>query len=73
MADETQKCDGTNHRIALDVVTFIEMPDEHFRTYITGNVDTVKQAALEFKRQASPSASLYFDYCCKECEEAVNE
>jgi NAD(P)H-flavin reductase len=72
MDDTKPKCDGVNHNVTLDVVTFVEIPDEHFRTYIAGDIGMVKSTAAELKAKASPKASLYFDYCCDACKEAVN-
>lgn len=72
MHDDRPKCDGTNHNVILDVVTFVELPDEHFRTYLAGDIGTVKSAADSIKSKASPQASLYFEYCCASCKEAID-
>lgn len=66
------KCDGKNHRVMVDVVTFIEMPDERFMYDIYGDKDKIKQDVAAFKAKVNPNASVYYDYCCEECKEATS-
>lgn len=74
MADEQKlQCNGTEHRVRIDVVTFIEMPDERFLVDLYGNKDKVKQDIQAFKAKVNPNASVYYDYCCEDCKEVVNE
>jgi hypothetical protein len=63
------KCDGINHRAEVDVVTFIEQPDQIFRTLIMGDVETIKSKVLEMERDKAPNTSVYIDYCCEACKE----
>jgi hypothetical protein len=65
-------CSSDKHRAMVEVVTFTEIPDGHFATYIDGTADTVVQRVKEIKASASPNASLYVSWCCKKCEEAAN-
>jgi hypothetical protein len=67
------KCDGVNHRAEVDVVTFIEQPDQIFRTLIMGDVETIRSKVQEMERDKSPNASVYIDYCCDACKEMANE
>ena len=65
-------CTGEEHRAMIEVVTFTEVPDSHFSTYINGDIDKVVSEVKKLKESASPGASLYVSWCCKKCEEAIN-
>jgi hypothetical protein len=65
-------CSGDDHRAMIEVVTFTEVPDSHFSTYVNGNIDKVVGEVKKLKESASPSTSLYVSWCCKQCEEAAN-
>jgi hypothetical protein len=65
-------CSKDRHRAMVEVVTFLEVPDTHFATYVDGTADDVVKRVREMKESASPSASLYVSWCCKQCEEASN-
>ena len=65
-------CNKDKHRAMVEVVTFVEVPDAHFATYIDGTIEQVVSKVRDMKQSASPSASLYVSWCCKQCEEVAN-
>lgn len=73
MTDGTeQKCNGTEHRVRIDVVTFIEVPDDRFVLDLYGAEDKIKADIAKFKSDVNPRASVYYDYCCNACKEATS-
>ena len=65
-------CDGTNHRVVVDVVTFIQHVDEHFQYFVTGSKQDVVSKIAEINSTKAPSTDVWYDYCCDECKEVVN-
>jgi hypothetical protein len=65
-------CDGTNHKVEMDVVTFIEQPDQVFRSFITGSLAEIKAKVAEINAGKSPTASVFYEYCCDKCKEESN-
>ena len=65
-------CNGENHRVRIDVVTFIEVPDERFMLDVYGDSGKVSNDVAEFRSKVNPNASVYYEYCCDACKEAVN-
>lgn len=66
-------CSKDRHRAMVEVVTFLEVPDTHFATYVDGTADEVVKRVKEMKASASPSASLYVSWCCRKCEVDSND
>lgn len=72
MTTEQVWCDGTKHRVEMDVVTFIEQPDQVFRSFISGTIDEVKSKIAEINAGKNPNASVFYEYCCDKCKEEAN-
>jgi hypothetical protein len=72
MTDQERMCDGTNHRVVVDVVTFIQHVDEHFQYYVTGSKQDVATKIAEINSNKAPSADVWYDYCCDACKEVSN-
>lgn len=65
-------CNGVDHRVRIDVVTFIEVPDDRFVLDLYGKEDKIKHDIELFKAKVNPKASVYYDYCCDKCKEEAN-
>jgi len=65
-------CDGINHKVKIDFVTFIEHPDEVWRKVATGTLKDVNRIVQQYMDDKAPNADAFFDYCCDACKEAVN-
>ena len=72
MTDDRVWCEGTQHRVEVDVVTFIFQPDEVFRKFVVGTADEVKQQLREIRATKSPNADMFVAYCCDKCKEEEN-
>jgi len=68
----TKKCDGINHKVIVDVITFVQHIDEHFQNYVTGSLSDVRKELREIAETKSPSADIWYDYCCEDCKEETN-
>lgn len=71
-APDEAGCGNGKHRAMIEVVTFVEVPDAHFATYVDGTIEQVVSKVKDMKQSAAPSASLYVSWCCKQCEEGSN-
>lgn len=69
---DSPSCNGQEHRVRIDVVTFIEVPDERFMFDVYGDNGKISNEIAEFKAKVNPNASVYYEYCCDACKEAVN-
>ena len=70
--DQKVSCNGTEHRVRIDVVTFIEVPDDRFVLDLYGVEDKIKEDIAKFKSDVNPRASVYYDYCCNACKEVAD-
>jgi hypothetical protein len=70
---EKNICDGTNHHVKIDFVTFIEHPDEVWRKWATGTVDKIVQEIKNYRDSKAPNVDMFIDYCCEACKEANHE
>jgi len=68
----TKKCDGVNHKVIVDVVTFISHVDQHFQNYVTGSAADVRKQLKDIAGKKAPSAEIWYDYCCEDCKEATD-
>lgn len=68
----TKKCDGINHKVIVDVVTYISHVDEHFQNYISGSIGDVRKQLADIASKKSPSSEIWYDYCCEDCKEVAN-
>lgn len=67
-----KECDGINHNVKIDFVTFITRPDEVWRRVAVGNLDEVQTQVQQYKQDKSPDVDMFLEYCCDKCKEAVN-
>ena len=72
MTDDRVWCEGENHRVEVDVVTFIIQPDQVFRQFVVGTADEIKQRLKEMRDTKSPNADMFVEYCCDKCKEEDN-
>ena len=72
MVNERVWCDGVKHRVMVEVVTFIETPDQHFIHYVEGEAKQVASEVAKLELSKSPGASMYLEYCCDKCKEVTN-
>jgi hypothetical protein len=72
MGDDRIYCDGKQHRVEVDVVTFIEQPDQVFRTLVVGDEEHVRESVAKIKEDKAPSATIFYEYCCDACKEVVS-
>jgi hypothetical protein len=72
MGDDRIYCDGKQHRVEVDVVTFIEQPDQVFRTLVIGDEEHVRESVAKIKEDKAPSATIFYEYCCDACKEVVS-
>jgi len=72
MTNDRIFCDGKQHRVEVDVVTFIEQPDQVFRTLVVGDEQHVRESVDKIKQDKAPSATIFYEYCCDACKEVVN-
>jgi len=70
--EEKNSCDGINHHVKIDFVTFISHPDEIWRKWATGTVDKIIQEIKDYQANKGPNVDMFIDYCCDKCKEEAN-
>jgi uncharacterized alkaline shock family protein YloU len=66
------ECDGINHHVKIDFITFVQYPDNVWRRYATGNAEQVKQTVADYKASKESNVDIYVEYCCQACKEEDN-
>ena len=64
-------CDGINHSVKINYVSFIIRPDEVWRKFAKGNLSEIAGQVNQYKQDKSPAVDMFFEYCCDKCEEAI--
>ena len=67
-----KECDGINHSVKIDFVTFITRPDEVWRRVASGNLSEVTGQVNQYKQDKSPEVDMFLEYCCDKCKEAID-
>lgn len=67
--DPDVSCDGVNHHVKVEFVTYYTLPDNVWRKWANGTADQVKEEVAKLKSIAGKDTSVFIDYCCEECKE----
>ena len=70
--EEDNICDGVNHHVKVDFITFISHPDSVTRQWVNGTTDTVIKTIKQYQAAKAPDVDMFIDYCCEACKEASN-
>lgn len=69
---EDNICDGINHHVKVDFITFISHPDHVSRQWVNGTADIVTETIRQYKQTKDPAVDMFIDYCCDACKEESN-
>ena len=70
--DNEVVCDGVNHHVKLEFVTYYTLPDNVWRKWANGSAEQVKQEVAKLKAETDNDTSVFIDYCCEACKEEDN-
>jgi hypothetical protein len=71
--DDEVSCDGINHHVKMEFVTYYTLPDNVWRKWANGTIEQVKEEVSKLKATVDDDTSVFIDYCCEACKEEEHE